>query len=498
MEPILSMQGITRRYPGVLALDAVSLDLMPGEVLALVGENGAGKSTLVHILAGAEQADGGTITINGTRATLHSPSDALGAGVGVIYQDPRLVPDLTAAENILLGHEPTTHTGGFLRKDRMRATASAILERLGSRLDPATPAYRLGPADAQLVAIGRALSHRVRILALDEPTAPLTARETEILFTILRRLTDEGVGVLFISHRLDEVFRIAGRVAILRDGRLVHTAHTGALDRRMMISFMVGRTMDREYPPVSAAPGETLLSVSGLRSATLRGISFDLRRGEILGVAGLVGSGRSSLARTLFGAERPLGGTMTLAGRPYAPASPAEAIRAGVALLPEDRNTNGLVLTMNVRENITLPSLASFGRGPILDRVRERGAAATIVRSLQIKTPSVEESVTSLSGGNRQKVVLGRWLLRASPVLMFDEPTAGVDVGARYELYKEIARLALEGCGIIMLSSDLPELLRMCHRICVLCEGRLAGILPADAASPERIMELATLRGAAA
>lgn len=498
MGPLLSLRGVTRRFPGVLALDNVSLDLHAGEVLALVGENGAGKSTLVNLLAGALQPDAGTISLEGTPVRFATPADALRAGIGVVYQDRRLVPDLTVEENILLGHEPVTGPGGFLRRDLMRDAARAALARLDSTLDPGTPAHRLGPAGAQITAIARALTYRLRVLILDEPTAPLTRREADALFSVIRRLTGEGVALLYISHRLEDVAHIAGRIAVLRDGALVHCGPAADLDRPRLISLMVGRTLEQEFPPRTARPGADLLTVNGLTTHALRGVDLTVRRGDVVGVAGLSGAGRTSLALAIAGADRVTGGTMLLDGHTYAPRSPAESIAAGVALLTEDRNATGLFMNLNIRENISLPSLSAFLRGPLLDLRAEARAASDAALPLRIKAPSGEHPVTALSGGNRQKVVLARWLLRRASLLIFDEPTAGVDVGARSELYRHIDLLAAGGKGVLVLSSDLEELRGICSRIAVLREGRLAGMLEGPAATAGRILDLATPPGAAA
>ncbi len=492
MPPLLHIEGVQKRYPGVLALDNVGLDLSSGEILALVGENGAGKSTLINILAGALAADDGTIMIEGQRALIESPSDARRLGIGVIYQDLKLVPELSVAENILLGNEPSSGVMGILQRRMMNTLASDGLRQLGFSIAPATPVRTLSLAQQQIVAIARALSSRVKILALDEPTAPLTRREINVLFGILRRLKEEGTGIIYISHKLEEVFSIADRIVVMRDGRVVHESAAAELDRRTLIALMVGRELDREYPAFTRIAGEEILRIDDLRAPGVADVSLTLHRGEVLGLAGLTGAGRTELARVLFGADRRLGGSVTLAGELYEPRSPREAIRAGVGLLTEDRNRYGLLMEMTVRENVTLPTLGQFLHGLFIDRTRERLSTEDIVRRLRIKTQSIDQKITALSGGNRQKVVLARWLLTDAKVIIFDEPTTGVDVGARFEIYQIIDQLAQQGLGILVISSDLPELLGICDRIAVMHQGTVTGILPRDEATQERIMELAT------
>lgn len=492
MPPLLHMHHIAKRYPGVVALDDVSIELHAGEVLCLVGENGAGKSTLMRVLAGAHQKDEGTIEIDGTAVALNSPADAQRFGIGMIYQDLKLVPEMTVAENILLGSEPTRTRAQFIDRKGMRKTAGDALDALGETLDIDAPVKSLSIARQQLVAIARALSRRVRILALDEPTAPLTSHEIRGLFSVIRKLRVDGVGIVYISHRLEEVFEIGDRVAVLRDGRLVKTAAVAELDRRSLITLMVGRDLEKEFPPFEHVRGPEVLRMEHMSSGRVQDATFTLHRGEVLGLAGLVGAGRTELARILFGADRYTQGRIILDGAEIHPQSPRDAIDAGIGLLTEDRNRFGLIMEMNVRENISLPNLGTLLNGPFVDKVRECQVAGASAQRLQIKTPSIEQDVSALSGGNRQKVVLSRWLLTKAKVLIFDEPTSGIDVGVRFEIYRIIHQLAQEGLGIIVISSDLPELLGICDRIAVMCEGHLVGAMDRESATQEKIMELAT------
>ena len=495
--PLLEMRRVSKSYGEAHALVEASFDLASGEVHALVGENGAGKSTLVKILSGAVDRDAGDIRLDGEPAELRSPSDAVRLGIGMIYQDLQLVPELSVAENVVLGNEPTVGRWPFLDRAAAERRAETLVTQLGQRLDPSSRVADLSVAHRQIVAIARALSRRVRVLVLDEPTAPLTAHETANLFRVLGRLRAEGVGVVYISHRLEEIFEIADRVTVLRDGRLVLTTRASDIDRGALIRAMVGRDLDRRAPRVGIERGPELLRVEGLVSGRMGPVSLVLHRAEVLGIAGLVGSGRTDLIRAIFGAERREAGAVLLEGRPVAPRSPREAIALGIGLLTEDRDRLGLVGSMNVRENVTLASLRSLSVGGFLSRARETAAAMRRVDELRIRPADVEAPVAHLSGGNRQKVVLARWLETSSRVLMFDEPTAGVDVGARTEIHAAIRRLAEDGVGVIVVSSDLEEILEICDRVVVLCHGRVAGELPAQEATQEAILHLAAAEAVA-
>ena len=492
MDPILRMQGIVKRYPGVTALAGVDFELYPGEVHCLVGENGAGKSTLMNVLSGAVRAEGGTISIDGIPCAIDSPSSALALGIAVIHQDLRLVPDLSAAENIFLGCEPQRGKSPFVDRQQLYREASSSLRRLGEEFDVRRAVSSLSAAQQQMVEIAKAISKKARILVLDEPTAALTEIEMSNLFRVVRQLRREGVGVIYISHRLEEIFEIGDRVTVLRDGGMVATAKLDEVDLAKLIQWMVGRTLDQEFPKTTKTRGEEILRVDGLQEGLLRDVGFSVFRREIFGIAGLVGSGRSELARVIFGAD-PIGkGSMLFEGKPYCPRSPREAIDRGVGLLTEDRNRYGLQLQMNVRENISLASLGNLVKAGWIRRRKEVSASSEFVERLKIKTPSIETGVDALSGGNRQKVILARWLLTQSKLLIFDEPTAGVDVGVRYEIFSLIGRLAADGVGVILISSYMPELLGMCDRIAVMCEGRMTGILEREEATQESVLALAT------
>jgi len=479
------------RYPGVLALDGVDFTLEEGEVNCLVGENGAGKSTLIKVLSGAIRRESGTVSVAGEESRLGTPADAQHLGIGVIYQDFKLVPALSVAENILLGSEPVRGRTPIIDRRAMVARASAALGQLGETIDTSLPVGRLSVAQQQMVEIAKALSRNVRILAMDEPTAPLTERETESLFGVIRALKARGVGIIYISHRLEEIFEVGDRVTVLRDGTLVHTCPIAEIDRRGLIRKMVGRELENEYPREALERGNEILRVEHLSSARVTDVNLTLYRGEILGLAGLVGAGRSELARLVFGADRRTAGRILLDGREIAPESPHQAIREGIGLLTEDRNRYGLVMQMSIRENISLANLRAMLTGPFIDRKKEESAARRLSDDLRIKAPGTGVNVETLSGGNRQKVVLARWLNTRARVLIFDEPTAGIDVGVKYEIYTLINRLAREGIGVIVISSDLPELLGICHRVAVMCEGRLTGILEGAEATQESVMTFA-------
>jgi len=489
--PLLALRGITKRYPGVTALGGVDFTLLAGEVNCLVGENGAGKSTLIKVLSGAIARDTGTIAVDGKEVQLGTPSEAQRLGIGVIYQDFKLVPALTVAENILLGSEPVRPRTPLIDRSAMHARARAALAELGEEIDTTAPVGRLSVALQQMVEIARALSRRVRILAMDEPTAPLTEREIEGLFRVIRSLKARGVGIIYISHRLEEIFEVGDRVTVLRDGSLVHACGIADIDRRGLIRKMVGRELENEYPRAALERGEEILRLEHMSSERVHDVSLSLYRGEILGLAGLVGAGRSELARLVFGADERRGGRIILGGRPIAPRSPYEAIREGIGLLTEDRNRYGLIMQMSIRENISLANLRAVLRGPFIDRRKEETAARALADELRIKAPGTGTNVETLSGGNRQKVVLARWLNTNARVLIFDEPTAGIDVGVKYEIYTLINRLAAGGIGVVVISSDLPELLGICHRVAVMCEGRLTGVLEGSAATQEAVMTYA-------
>jgi ABC-type sugar transport system ATPase subunit len=485
------MEGISKSFPGVQALRDVRLDLRPGEVLALLGENGAGKSTLIKVLAGAHRPDAGRIEIEGRAAHIASPREARRLGIAVIYQEFNLVPGLTAAENISLGRETTV--GPFISFSAERQVARDLFRRMDVAVDPDAPVAGLTVAHQQVVEIARALALAARIIVMDEPTSALTGGEAEKLFSIIADLKARGLGVIYITHRLDEVFRVADRVVVLRDGRLVGTRAVADISRRELIEMMVGRRIESEFPKERADIGEERLVVSGLRRGTaVRGVSFSVRRGEVLGLAGLVGSGRTETVRLIFGADRREAGTIALDGRRLAIRSPVDAIRSGICLLTEDRKSQGLVLGATVRENFGLPNLRAFSRLGFVDGKREAAALERHVKSLRIRMPDPDAPAGNLSGGNQQKVVLAKWLEASSEAIIFDEPTRGIDVGTKHEIYRLMNRLAAAGKALIMVSSELPEVLGMSDRILVMHEGGVKGeIADAARARQEDVLALA-------
>ncbi|HZO88217.1 MAG TPA: sugar ABC transporter ATP-binding protein [Chthonomonadaceae bacterium] len=491
--PVLEMRHISKQYPGVRALDDVSLTVYAGEVHALLGENGAGKSTLMKILAGAQPKDSGEILISGRPVHIDSPQKAMDLGVSIIYQEFNLVPYLSAGENIFLGREPHAVLPGFVDFKRLYREAQQVLDRLGVRLDARTPVNQLSVAQQQMVEIAKATSKEAKIIVMDEPSATLTEHELQSLFSLIRQLKAEGVSIVYISHRLEEVFEICDRATILRDGHWIATEDVANLTRERIIQLMVGRELKEAIPKVAAEPGPPALAVKHLnRKGVLHDISFAVRQGEILGIAGLVGAGRTELARAIFGADPIDGGTIELFGRPVKIRSPQDAIRHGIGLVTEDRKQQGLVLGMAVRENNTLANLDALSTLGFIRSREERQVAEKYRASLAIKTPSIEQTVQNLSGGNQQKVVLAKWLFTGSKVLIFDEPTRGIDVGAKSEIYKLMNELAAQGVAIIMISSELPEVLGMSDRILVMHEGSIAGELSRAEATQEKIMHLAT------
>ena len=488
--PLLQMSGIEKSFPGVRALAGVDLTLRRGEVLALMGENGAGKSTLIKTLGGAHQPDTGTIAIDGKQVSLASPVAAIEAGIGVIYQEFNLIPALNAWENIFLGRE---NSGLLVARKRERARAAELFEQLGVDVPLDVPCEQLSVAQQQLVEIAKALSQDIRILVMDEPSAALTPQEVEKLFAIIRELQTRGIGIIYISHRLDEIFDIADRITVLRDGAYVGDSPSDEITRDQMIEMMVGRSIDNEFPKQPAKIGDIRLSARGLsRGDSVRDVSFDVRRGEVLGITGLVGAGRTELVRLIFGADRRDSGSISLDGKELRIRSPRDAIRSGICLLTEDRKSQGLVLCRSVRENFGLPNFNQFATAGTIHQKRERSSFAEYVESLSIRIPHQEQPARNLSGGNQQKVVLAKWLQQNAKVLIFDEPTRGIDVGAKHEIYQLMNRLAENGTSIIMISSELPEVLGMSDRILVMHEGRITGeITDMPSATQEQIMEMA-------
>ena len=491
--PVLEMRKIRKTYPGVTALDGVDFSVLPGEVHALVGENGAGKSTLIKILAGADTKDSGQILLDGVQVPIDNPQEAMRRGISIIYQDFNLVPYMNAAENIFLGREPASAVPGMIDFRRMYADAQDVIGELGVALDIRAPIRDLSVAQQQMVEIAKATSRKSNVIAMDEPSATLTEHELENLFNLIRRLKAEGVSIIYISHRLDEIFQIADRVTVLRDGLLIETKNVADTNREEIIRMMVGRELKDTIPKVDAERGEVALAVKDLsRAGVLHDIGFEVRRGEILGLAGLVGAGRTEVARAIFGADPIDTGEIHLDGERVRIRSPKDAIKLGIGLVTEDRKALGLVLGMAVRENISLANLGILSRLGFVIRRKERDVAAAYVEDLMIKTPSVEQAVQNLSGGNQQKVVLAKWLFTQSRALIFDEPTRGIDVGAKTEIYQLMNKLAEKGVAIIMISSELPEILGMSDRILVMHDGSIAGELTREQATQEKIMHLAT------
>ena len=489
--PVLEMQGIRKAFPGVRVLDDVSLTVQAGEVHALMGENGAGKSTLMKILAGALPADEGRILLNGQPVTVPTPQAAMDRGIGIIYQELNLAPHLSVAENIFLGREPRL-LPGWVDGAKMRRDAAALMENLGMGLDVRTLVGRLTIAQRQMVEIAKATSRNVRVLAMDEPSATLTAHELENLWRLIRQLKASGIGIIYISHRMDEVFQIADSVTVLRDGHVVGSSPIGEIGRDDVLRLMVGRDLDETYPKEHATLGKPVLDVRHLsRRGVLEDINFTVRAGEVVALAGLVGAGRTEIARCLFGADTWSAGEMLLDGVPFVPKSPHDAIAAGIGFVTEDRKEQGVVLNLTVRENVSLASLPKVSRAGFVRKGAERAEAQESVTRLRVRTPSVEQRVGNLSGGNQQKVILAKWLQIPLKLLILDEPTRGIDVGAKREIYQIMNELAARGVAILMISSELPEVLGMADRIVVIRDGRVAGALDRAEATQEKVGALA-------
>ena len=487
----IRLEAISKRFGATQALDGVSFELLPAEAHALVGENGAGKSTLVKILAGVHQPDSGRIELDGSEVQIHGPAHARELGIAVIHQEPRLFPDLSVAENVFLGHQPKTRLGS-IDWTRMRRDAARLFDELEVSIAPDSPVRGLSMADQQLVEIAKALSLDARVLIMDEPTASLSLHEVERLFSIVRPLRDRGLGVLFVSHRLEEVFDLCERASVLRDGKHVITAPIGQLTTADLIRYMVGRDVSL-FPPATTELGEVLLEARGLtRSDAFSDISFSVRAGEIVGFAGLIGAGRTEVARVLFGIDRADRGEVLLRGRPVMFDAPAAALRAGVAYVPEDRHQQGLVLDFPIASNVSLPILSRLFPRLFINRPAERRLAERYASQFRVRMTDVEQLVSALSGGNQQKVVIAKWLATEPRVLILDEPTRGIDIGAKVEVHRIIAELAAAGLGIILISSDLPEVLAMSDRVLVMHEGRLTAELSRAEATEERVMFAAT------
>jgi ribose transport system ATP-binding protein len=494
--PALRMTGIRKEFPGVVALDGVDLEVRRGEVHVLLGENGAGKSTLMKVLSGALRKDAGEIEIEGRSVEIAGPRHAQALGVSIIYQEFNLVPQLGAAANIFLGREPG-RAGGLIDRARLEAEAGRLLQGLGLRIDVRVPVRELGVAQQQMVEVAKALSCDARILIMDEPTSALTEGEIEQLFATIARLTATGVAVIYISHRMEEVRRVGHRVTVLRDGRRVATHDVGAVSIAELVRLMANRELKEHFPKQRVAPGEAVLRAQGLtRGKALKGCSLTLRRGEVVGLAGLLGAGRTELARAIIGADAVERGSVEVQGRAVLARGPGDVIERGVGLVPEDRKTQGLVLGLSVQANIALPSQRRLARLGLVDARAEAALAEREIAELRIKTPSPAQPVALLSGGNQQKVVLGKWLGANVDVLILDEPTRGIDVGAKVEIYELMNRLTAQGTAILMISSELPEILGMSDRILVMHQGRIAAELPAAEATQEGVLSAALGRTA--
>ncbi|MGD9138409.1 MAG: sugar ABC transporter ATP-binding protein [Desulfobacterales bacterium] len=490
----LEMIGITKTFPGVKALDRVTFSCRSGEVHALVGENGAGKSTLMKVLAGVYQPDEGQTRINGQRVSLNTPAEAQQLGLATIYQEFNLLPWLSATENILLGRLPKTKWG-TVDWSLARQLAQATVDRLGICLDLRKRVIDFSVAEQQLVEIAKALSLPVppKVLIMDEPSAVLAGQELEQLFGVIKNLKVDGVTIIYISHRLEEVFEIADRVTVMRDGRVVGCDDVANLDKQSLIGLMVGRSLDETFPPAGSAMGPVLLELQNVSSKKLGldNVSLSVRRGEILGLAGLVGAGRTALAQVIFGISSSDSGRVMLDGQPCDLGSPRKAIRQGLALVPENRKDQGLVLGQSVRDNCSLVILDELKGRLFLDKNKEDKIVSQHVADMDIKTPSLEQEVGFLSGGNQQKVVLGKWLSTSPQLIILDEPTRGIDVRAKSEIYKLMRRLADEGTAIVMISSELQEIIGMSDRVLVMARGRVTGELSRSEATEEKIMTLA-------
>lgn len=490
-EYILEVQHLSKYYAGVKALDDVSLSFRRGEVHALAGENGAGKSTLIKAITGAIAPTAGTIVLEGEAYTKLDPIEAIGKGIAAIYQEFTLIPHLTVAENIYFGKEIAKR--GFVNKRQMNAEVAKLLEEMGIELNPTSYVCDLGIAYQQIVEIVKAVASNSKILIMDEPTAPLTNKETEMLFRIIEKLRERNVTIIYISHRMDEIFRVCDRVSVMRDGKYILTENTKDITVQQLISHMVGRELGEDYPQRKKELGEVVLDVQGLETQKVHDIRFQLRRGEILGFGGLVGAGRTEVMQALFGADRVKAGTINVKGKQISIHSPAQALRNGIGLIPEDRKNQGVLLGLTVRENITFSSLEQVMNGPFVNRHKDVGVAEEYIQKLKIKTPSVNQQVKNLSGGNQQKVVLAKALATQCDIIIFDEPTRGIDVGAKQEIYQLMRRLAdEEGKSIIMVSSEMPELIGMSDRILVMRHGRIAGEILRGDFSQELILKYAS------
>jgi ribose transport system ATP-binding protein len=492
---LLSLEGVSKEFPGVKALDNVRFDLNAGEVHAIVGENGAGKSTLMKILSGIYKKDTGVITYRGEHVNVSSPHEAQSLGISIIHQELNLMPHLTVAQNIFIGREPRRKAGVFLNNSKLIKDAQSLLDELNILLDPRELVGEMTIARQQMVEIAKAVSYRGEVIIMDEPTSSLTPTETEALFKIINNLKSKGKGIIYISHRLEELDVISDRITVIRDGQYVQTMNTKETSIPEVISLMVGRKVDQDQRPDSRElSNDVILKVEGISTKKLlRDVSFELRKGEILGFAGLMGAGRTELARALIGADSKTSGKVWLKGKEISIKSPHDAVQSGIGYLSEDRKRFGLLLIQDITFNVIMASIPKYvNKFGIFKKGPAAGITRDFIAQLRIRTPSEKQFVKNLSGGNQQKVVIAKWLARDCDILIFDEPTRGIDVGAKDEIYKLLTRLASEGKSIIMISSELPEVLRMSDRIAVMCEGRLTGIIENKDADQNVIMQYAT------
>ena len=487
---ILELKHISKQYTGVKALDDVSISFRRGEVHALMGENGAGKSTLIKTLSGAIQPNDGEIVFEGTTYTHMEPHQAMELGIHVIYQEFNMMPELSVAENIFMGQQ--LGGGVLFNKSITEERAQKILDGMHVKINAKEMVKNLSVANMQLVEIAKALTRDVKVLVMDEPTAPLTDAEVETLFEIVQMLKSKGVTIIYISHRIAEVFQISDRVSVLRDGRFIKTVMTNEVDRDELIRLMVGREVSDTYPKRDFAPGEVVLELRDVCGNGVENVSFAVRSGEIFGLSGLVGAGRTETMRMIFGADPIDSGEVLLNGQPVHPKHPAEAVKLGIGLIPEDRKQQGLLLDLPIFTNISMATMRDISHFTVVNSRAEKENVNRLVEAVTIKTPSITQLVRNLSGGNQQKVVLAKWLAANCKVLIFDEPTRGIDVGARHEIYKLMNELCRQGIAIVMISSDMEEILGMSDRIMVLCEGHQAGILEREAFSQETILSLAS------
>ncbi len=490
-QPVLDVQNLTKIYPGVIALDNVHIQIKPGEVHALIGENGAGKSTLIKCITGAVAPTSGEISFCGQRLDRITPQSAIELGISAIYQEFNLVPYLSVAENIMIGRYPNRLH--IVNDKKMRQAAQAIIEELGVPIDIDTAVQELSVGYQQLVEIAKAVSRDAKMLIMDEPSAALTNNELHYLFEIIKRLRKKGISILYISHRLEEIFEICDRVTVFRDGKYIDTVNIEQTDQQTLIRLMVNRELTNIYPHQVLPKGKMALEVKGLCTPMLRDISFSVREGEILGFSGLVGSGRTEIMRAIFGADRMDAGELTLYGKPYKPSTPRKAIMQGIGLITEDRKQQGLVLDLSIRENVVLANLKGIANSlGITNPAAIDRATQELCEKLQVKAPSSKQLVRNLSGGNQQKVVLAKWLFSHCAIIIFDEPTRGIDVGAKHEIYMLMDELVRQGKAIIMISSEMPEMLGMADRIIVMHEGKMMAELDAKEATQERILTLAS------